>query len=142
MAQELTLVSPIMHKEFVLPYQQKLCKRFGLLSYGCCEANDYKWDNLFETFDNLRELSVSHACNFDIAVDKIRDKYVFAWKPHCGMITNFDEKSIEEKLTEGCEKAKNCHLLICLRDNLTLYGEPERVTKWVDIAQDVAKKYA
>jgi hypothetical protein len=44
-AQELSDVSPEMHLEYVLPYQKRLTSDFGLLSYGCCESNDKKWDN-------------------------------------------------------------------------------------------------
>ena len=140
-AQELSEVSPDMHLEFVLPYQKRLTQDFGLLSYGCCESNDKKWDNIFKTFDNLREVSVSHAANLEIAADKIKDKYVFSWKPHCGVIASYDEKVIREQLSTGFETTKNCHLVCCLRDNITLFGHPERVERWTDIAMELASEY-
>jgi len=36
-AQEMTLISPEMHDEFMLQYQIPICKLFGLVAYGCCE---------------------------------------------------------------------------------------------------------
>jgi len=141
MAQELSEVSPQMHAEFVLPYQKRLTDDFGLLSYGCCEPNDKKWDYIFDAFDNLREVSVSHNANLDIAAEKIQDKYVFSWKPNCSVIATFDEAKIREQLTEGFEKIKDCHIVCSLRDNLTLYGRPERAERWTDIAMNLAEEW-
>ena len=42
-SQETTAVSPETYGEFVYPYQDRLVKRFGLLSYGCCERVDAIW---------------------------------------------------------------------------------------------------
>lgn len=39
-SQETTAVSPETFGEFVFPYQDRLVRRFGLLSYGCCERVD------------------------------------------------------------------------------------------------------
>jgi len=44
-SQETTGVSPEMFGEFVFPYQDRLAKRFGLLSYGCCERVDAIWED-------------------------------------------------------------------------------------------------
>jgi len=140
-AQELSEVSPEMHLEFVLPYQKRMTDDFGLLSYGCCESNDKKWDNILRTFENLREVSVSHVSDTEIAAEKIGGRYVLSWKPHCGVIAVFDEKEIYEQLKAGFETFKNCHMICCLRDNITLFGHPERVSKWTDIAMELAKEY-
>ena len=42
-SQESTAVSPETFGEFVFPYQDRLVRRFGLLSYGCCERVDAIW---------------------------------------------------------------------------------------------------
>ena len=44
-AQEATAISPEMFGEFVFPYLDRLVKRFGLLSYGCCERVDTLWED-------------------------------------------------------------------------------------------------
>ena len=48
-----------MFGEFVYPYQDRLAKRFGLLSYGCCERVDALWEKYLSKWDHLRKLSVS-----------------------------------------------------------------------------------
>ena len=140
-AQELSEVSPDMHLEFVLPYQKRLTDDFGLLSYGCCESNDKKWDNIFNTFKNLREVSVSHAANLEIAAEKIGTRYVLCWKPHCGVIATYDENVIRNQLKKGFETLKDCHMVCCLRDNITLFGYPERVSRWTEIAMELARDF-
>ncbi len=138
MAQEFSEVSPQMHAEFVLPYQQRLLRDFGLVSYGCCEANDKKWAQIFAAFPNLREVSVSHCANLEIAAEQLQDRYVFSWKPNCSVIATFDEDAIRKQLSHGMQVARDCHLIVCLRDNITLFGAPERVERWIQIAQQLA----
>ena len=58
-SQETTAVSPETFGEFVFPYQDRLVKRFGLLSYGCCERVDAIWPDYLSKWKNLRKLSVS-----------------------------------------------------------------------------------
>lgn len=141
MAQEFSEVSPEMHAEFVLPYQKRMTEDFGLLSYGCCEPNDKKWDNIFQTFENLREVSVSHCADLEVAAEKIKGNYVFSWKPNCSVIAVYDEGIIRSRLREGFEKTKDCHVVCCLRDTITLFGHPERVERWTDIAVETAEEF-
>lgn len=141
MAQEFSEVSPEMHAEFVLPYQKRLGERFGMLSYGCCEPNDRKWDNIFKTFGNLREGSISHCADIRIAAEQIADRYVFSWKPDCTVLANFDGEVVREQLKNGFDTAKDCHVVCCLRDNITLFGHSENAEKWTDIAMALALEY-
>jgi hypothetical protein len=138
MAQEFAGVSPEMHERYVLRHQQALGSRFGLLCYGCCEPNDRKWDAIFHAFPNLRELSVSHAALLPIAVESIGRRAVFCWKPNSTMLTFATEKAVRAQLADGMREAKDCHLLVCLRDTLTLGGKPELATRWTRIAMDLA----
>jgi hypothetical protein len=142
MAQEFSEVSPDMLEEFVLPYQARVAARFGMNAYGCCEANDKKWKRIFAHIPNLRELSVSHAANLEIAADALKRNYVFSWKPHPGLIASFDETILRKELKKGLDVAKECCVIVCLRDTQTLFGEPERAWKWTAIAQDLAAEYA
>jgi len=138
-AQEFAEVSPENHLEFVLPYQEKIAKRFGLNSYGCCEPNDKKWENIIAHIPNLREASVSHAANLEVAADKLKDKYVLSWKPHpVTMIVRYDEANIRRELRKGFDTMKGCCVITCLRDTQTLFGEPERAGGWTRVAQEVA----
>ena len=142
MAQEFTTVSPDMLAEFVLPYHKKIADLFGLLCYGCCESNDGKWDIIMNTFSNLRELSVSPFSNFNLAVERIQDKYVLSWKPNpTDMLAAYDPEKIRREMKEAMEIAKDCHLTITLREIQTVYNEPERAKNWVDITMELAQQY-
>lgn len=141
-AQEFAQVSPDMLKEFVLPYQKPLADRFGMIAYGCCEANDQKYDYLMQTFENLRQISVCHVADIDIAADKIRDKYTISWKPHCTLIDYFDDNRVRSFMEHGFEVFKDCHVVCSLRDNLTLHGANDSFKRWTDIAMSIARKYA
>lgn len=139
MAQEFAGVSPEMHERSVLRHQQALGRRFGLLCYGCCEPNDRKWSAIFRAFPNLREVSVSHAADLRLAVEAIGRRAVFSWKPNSTMLTFASEEDVRRQLAEGMEEAKDCHLLVCLRDTLTLGGRPEIAERWTRIAMDLAQ---
>jgi hypothetical protein len=141
-AQEFSEVSPECHEEFVLPYQRPIAERFGMNSYGCCEGNDRKWANIIRRIPRLREVSVSHAANLEIAADTLKDRYVLSWKPHpVTMIASYDEEVIRRELAKGFEQMKSCHAIVCLRDTQTLFGEPERAAGWTRVAQEVAGRY-
>lgn len=139
MAQEFAGVSPEMHERYVLRHQRVLGGRFGLFCYGCCEPNDRKWDAIFRTFPNLREVSVSHAADLEIAAEAIGGRAVFSWKPNSTTLTFAGEEAIRGQLAEGVEKTKDCHLIVSLRDNLTLGGRPELASQWTRIAMDLAQ---
>jgi hypothetical protein len=142
MAQEFSGVSPDMLEEFVLPYQAMIASRFGMNAYGCCEPNDKKWGRIVARIPNLRELSVSHAADLEIAADALKSDYVFSWKPHPALIASFDEKTVRRELERGLDIAKGCCVVVCLRDTQTLFGEPQRAWKWTAIARELAAEYA
>jgi hypothetical protein len=141
-AQEFSEVSPECHEEFVLPYQGPIADRFGLNSYGCCEGNDKKWKNIIRHIPRLREVSVSHAANLEIAAETLKADYVLSWKPHpVTMIASYNEDLIRRELRKGFDRLKGCHSIVCLRDTQTLFGEPQRAGGWTRVAQEVAKEY-
>ncbi len=138
MAQEFAGVSPEMHARLVLAHQKSLGARFGLLSYGCCEPNDAKWDTIAAAFPNLREVSVSHCADLDKAVEKIGTRYVFSWKPNSSPLTFGRLSESVEALRAGMQKAKGCHLVVCLRDTLTFNGHPDLPGEWTRRAMEMA----
>jgi hypothetical protein len=141
-AQEFSDVSPECHEGFVLPYQSRIAARFGLNSYGCCEGNDKKWHAIIRHIPRLRECSVSHAANLEIAAQTLKADYVLSWKPHpVTMIASYNEDRIRKELREGFDRLKGCHVIVCLRDTQTLFGEPQRAAGWTRVAQEVAQEY-
>ena len=142
MAQDVTTISADMLEEFVLPYQLPICDLFGLNSYGCCENNDLKWDVITKMIPRLRILSVSPYSNLERAVNKLQDKYVLAWKPLPGeMIATFDPKKIRAQMARAMEISRDCHMVFILREIETVYNQPERLEKWIDITMELAQNY-
>jgi len=139
MAQEFAGVSPEMHERHVLRHQRRLGARFGLLCYGCCEANDRKWESIFAAFPNLRSVSVSHCADLPKAVEMIGDRYVFSWKPNSSTLNFCAAEAIREQLREGLRLARQCHLVVSLRDTLSFEQRPERAWQWTRIAMELAE---
>jgi hypothetical protein len=75
-------VSPDMHDEFDLAYNQELFSECGLLYYGCCEPLDRKIDILRKRFRNLRKISVTPWADPERAACGIGKDYVLAAKPN------------------------------------------------------------
>ena len=80
-SQEFQVVSPKMHAEFALAYEKPLLARFGLNGYGCCEDLSRKLEDVF-TIPNLRRISISPFADVEDCAQKLRNDYIFSWKPH------------------------------------------------------------
>jgi len=136
-SQEFTGVGPDKFYEFALQYQIPIIERFGLCAYGCCEPLDKKYDLIIENIPNLRRISVSPKADREKAAEKIADHYIYAWKPDpttiCSPTEDLDRA--EQMILETLEITKDCHLQIILADTMTFYGEPARLTRWVQLAQ-------
>lgn len=139
-AQELAGVSGEMQDEFVFKYQKQFAEKFPMISYGCCEKYDHKYDELLAAFPNLREVSITYEADLDICAEKLQDKYIASWKPHC-MIAYKDEKYIEDYMRAGFEKLKNTHFTVSLHDNLSLLGQPDIHKRWTDATMRVAEEF-
>ena len=74
-------VSPDMHDEFCLQYEQPYLERFGLSCYGCCEPLHNKI-GILRKVKNLRRVSMSCWINIDKAVEAVGTDYVFSYKHH------------------------------------------------------------
>lgn len=136
-AQELALVSPAMHEEFALQYQIKLLERFGLSYYGCCESLTDKL-KIVKKIPNLRRVSVSPWTDVHVAAEELQDKYIYCWKPNPSVLVgHFDEDRIRNYIAETLDAAKDCVLEITMKDNHTVDNEPHRMTRWVEIAQEM-----
>jgi len=135
-AQELALVSPEMHEEFVLQYQRRLLARFGLNCYACCESVTDRLQYV-KRIPRLRRISISPWADVRVAAEELQDKYIFSWKPNpaqlCG---HFDPERIRKEIRETLTIAKDCILEIIMKDTHTVDNEPSRLWTWVQIAQE------
>ena len=137
-AQEFTLVSPAMHEEFILRYQMPLMSRFGLISYGCCEDLSEKIDMLRKV-PNLRRIAVTPFADVRRCAEQIGQDYVIAWRPSpAEMVANaFDPDRIRKVVGSAIDAMRGCHFDICLKDVVTVRGEPRRIRDWVRIVREV-----
>ena len=95
-SQELAQVSPAMHNEFALKYEKELLAPFGLTGYGCCEPLTDKLEDVFE-IPNIRRISISPWADVEICAEKMKDNYIFSWKPNpAHIVGNFDHKQIKK----------------------------------------------
>ena len=144
-SQETTAVSPETYGEFVYPYQDRLVKRYGLLSYGCCERVDAIWPDYLSKWKNLRKLSVSPFNNEPQVGEYLRgSNVVYYSKPRAEFVTNpgpLDEDALRGYFKGVCEAASGCLFEMAQREVGTIFGDYERGRRYVQIAKECIEEY-
>lgn len=144
-SQETTAVSPEMYGEFVYQYQERLVKRFGLLSYGCCERVDALWENYLSKWKNLRKLSVSPFNNEEQIGEYLRgSRVVYYSKPRAEYVTNvgsLDEDAVRKCFKKIAEASCGCLLEVAQREVGTIFGDFERGRRYVELAKESIERY-
>jgi len=142
-AQEFALISPAMHDEFLLRYQLPILRKYGLVSYGCCEDLTKKIDMLRQ-IPNLRIIAVTPRADVARCAEQIGTDYVLSWRPSpADMVSySFDEGRIRRIIREGMQAARGCHVTIHLKDVETVQGELDRLARWVGIVRSITEDYA
>ena len=144
-SQETTAVSPEMYGEFVYPYQERLVKRYGLLSYGCCERVDTIWEDYLSKWKNLRKLSVSPFNNEAQIGEYLRgSRVVYYSKPRAEFVTNpgpLDEEALKKYFRGVAESASGCLFEMAQREVGTIFGDFNRGKRYVEIAKETIEKY-
>lgn len=141
LAQMFSSVSPRMFKEFEVDYASRICARFGLVYYGCCDPLDGKMAQV-RMIPNVRKVSMSPWVNQERGAALIHGDYVFSRKPSPAMLAfdRFDPEAVRADLTatrDVCEKY-HCPLEMILKDISTVRYEPGRLFQWAEIAMQVA----
>lgn len=142
LAQMFCTVSPEMFKEFEIDYTIKICERFGLVYYGCCDPLDGKMNEV-RMLPHVRKVSMSPWADEGRGAAAIGRDYVYSRKPnpaHVAM-TGFDEELIRKDLLatwHHCQE-NGCALEYILKDISTVCYDPGRLTRWAEIAMSVAR---
>jgi len=137
-AQELTLVSPEMHKEFALQYERPIAESFGLCTYGCCEDLTNKLDDLFE-IKNLRQIGVTPWADTETCAYRINTEYGVSWRPNPAHLAGgYDRDHIRGYLRQNLEalRKNGCACHVFLKDIHSCGGSPERFTEWTLICKE------
>jgi hypothetical protein len=144
-AQIFGAVSPEMHDEFDLPYNQELFGECGLLYYGCCEPMDHKIEILRRRFKNLRKISITPWADPERAASRIGGDYVMAAKPNPAFVSSptFDPAPVEREMTAYLEACRR-HNTTCefvLKDISTIANRSENLTQWAATVKGVIDRY-
>ncbi|HEY3323951.1 MAG TPA: hypothetical protein VGP72_26095 [Planctomycetota bacterium] len=140
LAQMFSTVSPAMFKEFEVDYASKLCERFGLVYYGCCDPLDGKMKEV-RHIPNVRKISMSPWTNQERGAEQIGRDYVFSRKPNPAFVAYdaFDAEEVRSDLqtTVNVCKKHGCPCELILKDISTVRYEPQRLTQWAEVAMRV-----
>ena len=140
-AEDSAEISPDMFREFVLPYQKRLAKEFGLIYYGCCEPASRFWENGIDQIENVRKLSISPWCDVRYMGERLAGKnIILSRKPkdyyYLGTQVNLDEEAFRQNIRETVEATKGCKMEYILRDVLTIHGNTGKVKRAIEIIRE------
>jgi hypothetical protein len=135
-------VSPAMFKEFEVDYASRICARFGLVYYGCCDPLDLKMNEV-RMIPNVRKISMSPWVNEDRGAAEIGGDFVYSRKPSPALLAwpRFNEQAVREHVqasVDACAR-HGCPLELILKDISTVKYEPERLFQWARIAMEVVE---
>ena len=141
LAQMFSTVSPDMFKEFEVDYAGRICERFGLVYYGCCDPLDGKMAEV-RMIPRVRKVSMSPWVNEERGAAEIAGDFVYSRKPNPAFVAmdQFDADLVRtdlEKTRAICDK-NGCPLEFILKDISTVSYEPQRLFEWGRIAMEVA----
>jgi hypothetical protein len=142
LAQMFSTVSPAMFKEFEVDYASKICTRFGLVYYGCCDPLDGKMNEVRQ-IPNVRKISMSPWVDQERGAAEIGKNFVFSRKPSPALLAvdDFTKERIKADLqnTKDICDRHDCPLELILKDISTVRYQPQRMTLWAEAAMEVVE---
>jgi hypothetical protein len=141
-AQELTLVSPAMHEEFMFNYQRPILEKFGLVSYGCCEDLTRKIA-MVKQLPNLRRIAVAPRADLAACAEQAAGEYTLSWRPSPAdtVCVGFNEEAILKLLRKGLEEGQGHPMDITLKDVQTVQNQPWRLRRFVELTRRAVDRY-
>ncbi len=133
-------VSPEMHEEFALKYENEVMEQCGLNYYGCCEPLHNKM-HLMAKVPRLRKISISPWCDVAMSAENAVQKYVFSHKPSPAILAEdkFNVERAEKDLRNRLEQSEDMPCEIIMKDISTVRGDVDRVIAWCEMAYRVAR---
>lgn len=140
-AQEYDCVSPEMFARTILPFEKKLLEPFGLNGYGCCDDLTEKLEEVLK-IKNLRRVAACPWANLGKMAQRLKKDYILTWKPNPSWLAGefFDEKGMEQYMTESLLAAKVGYPEIILRDTHTCRNDPRRFSAFVELTRRAIEK--
>lgn len=145
-AEEACDISPAMFREFILPYQKRIAREFGLIYYGCCEPTSKFWDHGINEIANVRKVSISPWCDEKFMGERLAGKkIIYSRKPkdylYLGTHTTLDEEAFRKNIRETVAATKGCKVEYIFRDVMTIHGNASKVKRAVEIVREEAGAY-
>ena len=138
-AQEFESVGSRQHEEFLLNYQMPIMKKFGLVSYGCCETLDNKID-LLRKIPNLRRICIGPRADVKKSAEQIGRDYIMSWRPNPSMVTHgYDRENCRKIVRKGLEDSRDCNIELMLKEMLTVQNDPYRLADFAEMAVEEAE---
>jgi hypothetical protein len=140
LAQMFSTVSPKMFKEYEVDYASRVCRRFGLVYYGCCDPLDLKMNEVRQ-IPHVRKVSMSPWVSQERGAAEIHGDFVFSRKPSPALLAwdRFDADAVRQDLVatrDICDR-HGCPLELILKDISTVRHEPARLDQWAKLAMEV-----
>ncbi|OPZ09233.1 MAG: hypothetical protein BWZ10_02572 [candidate division BRC1 bacterium ADurb.BinA364] len=142
-SQNFELVGPRQFREFLLDYQMPVMRRYGAVSYGCCETLTKKLDEVF-SIPNLRIFVNSPWTDLKAATPYCaRRGACLEWRQMAtdmAIPNNFEH--IEKKLREGLAITRGVNRFIVLQEVQTVDNDLERFKRWCRLAVRLSEEDA
>jgi hypothetical protein len=135
-------ISPAMYAEFIQPYNERIARLFGegRVYYHGCEDLSRKID-VIRALPNLRRFHVSPWTDLRVAVEKLGDTMVLETHVNPATTTlSLDEAQMRRELRAITEVAGDRIVDINLSDVQTVGGDHRILTRWAEIAQELAAR--
>ena len=143
LAQLFSSVSPALFEEFELPYVQRMAEPFGMIYYGCCDRLDDRLD-IVKKIPHVRKVSCSPWSDREAFAEKIGHNLIMSNKPTPALVAGdaLDEGENRKDLrrTIDAAKANGANLEMILKDISTVRHQPERLTRWAEIAMEEVQR--
>ena len=144
-SQETVGLSAAMFDEFFFTYMKEFMDRCGLVAYGCCEPVHELWDKSLSRVPNLRKLSISPWCDEEDIGEKIRGtKICYHRKPSPNFVSVdsvFDEAAFLKHMERTVKASRGCPLEVTFRDITSVRGEPQRLTRAVELTREAFARW-
>jgi hypothetical protein len=142
-AQSMCGLSPNMYEEFVQPYHERMAhviSKDRIYYHGCEDLT--KKISIIRKLPNLRRFHISPWTNLKTAAEELERDFVMEVVAHPDTLHVQSDQEMRDWLTETMGIAGDNIFDLNLGEIETTFGNPQVLTRWTEIAQEVAEQYA
>lgn len=140
-AQSLCGLSPTMYEEFLQPYHERMSAVLGedrVYYHGCEDLT--KKIPIIRKLPNLRRFHISAWTDLEAAVDQLGREFVLESNVHGPDTWSvYSPADVRQSLQNIVDVAGDAITDINVTDVETTFGDPSKLTRWAEIAQEVTQ---